>query len=70
MMEDQLEKSNAEIDGIAKIKAETEAVLAGLENISIEDTSDMTNGKAVEPEYDEGRAIWEQLEREFGACPS
>jgi mediator of RNA polymerase II transcription subunit 7 len=68
MMEDQLERSKSEIEGIEGMKMKVEGILAGLEppkpangDDEGQETSDLNQRK-----YEDDEAIWEELVNEFG----
>ncbi|KAF4631140.1 hypothetical protein G7Y89_g6993 [Cudoniella acicularis] len=65
MMQDQLEKSRAETEGIMKMKAKVEGILEGLGQAKL---AEMKNGKLDGDcdNFEEGRDIWDELEKEFG----
>ena len=69
MMQDQLERSRAETKGIREMKGKVEAILEGLGvGLSVEkDGLEDVIGNREEVEVlEEGRDVWQELEREFG----
>ncbi|PQE30278.1 hypothetical protein CJF32_00008177 [Rutstroemia sp. NJR-2017a WRK4] len=66
MMQDQLEKSRAETEGIMKMKEKVEGILEGLSEVKLEDKSAIEGQLHDEEPEDDGRDIWNQLEKEFG----
>jgi mediator of RNA polymerase II transcription subunit 7 len=66
MMQDQLERSRKETEGIREMKERVEGVIEGLSQaklaeLEVKDRNGDREGKVVE----EGRDVWEVLEREF-----
>lgn len=71
MMQDQLERSRAETKGIREMKGKVEAILEGLgAGLSVEKGGlEDVIGKRDEVELlEEGRDVWQELEREFGVA--
>lgn len=67
MMEEQLKRSNAEIEGIERMKQKVEEILIGLGQAKLADgISDDKTDPQTEGEDDEDMAIWDELEKEFG----
>lgn len=69
MMQDQLERSKAETEGILRMKAEVESVLEGLGRESLvgkEGGGELPKAESGKSEVDVGRDVWEELRREFG----
>jgi mediator of RNA polymerase II transcription subunit 7 len=69
MMQDQLERSKAETEGILRMKAEVERVLESLGKetlIEKEDSGEVPQAVAKKEEVEVGRDVWEELRREFG----
>lgn len=64
MMRDQLDRTNAETEGIMKMKAEVEDVLDGLDKIEVQPGG--KDDEARDVCSDEDRETWEFLDREFG----
>ncbi len=67
MMQDQLEKSRAETQGIREMKGKVEGIIEGL-SLDLKKV-DVVNGEVEKKSesVEEGREVWEELEREFGA---
>jgi mediator of RNA polymerase II transcription subunit 7 len=66
MMQDQLEKSKAETEGIMKMKAEVERILEGLGKLDMAEIEVNGAKKSVALPMEEGLDVWEELEKEFG----
>jgi mediator of RNA polymerase II transcription subunit 7 len=69
MMQDQLDKSRAETQGIKAMKEKVEGILVGLGQIQVvEKDEDTIMGEdiAVNQKVEEGKDVWDELEREFG----
>lgn len=70
MMQDQLDRSRAETEGIMKMKAEVEGVLQGLGKIGLGGDAEVETAGGVKKEVashvEEGEEIWAELYREFG----
>jgi mediator of RNA polymerase II transcription subunit 7 len=69
MMQDQLDKSKAETLGIKAMKEKVEGILVGLGEMQVvgkEEDTIMGEDIAVNQEADEGKDVWDELEREFG----
>jgi len=65
MMQDQLDKSRAETEGIKKMKQEVEGILEGLALAKLaEEEKPQEKSEDVEI-VEEGKDIWECLEKEF-----
>lgn len=65
MMQDQLEKSRRETEGIREVKEKVEGVIEGLGSVKL---AEFGNGKLGKGKVDivaEGRDVWETLEKEF-----
>jgi mediator of RNA polymerase II transcription subunit 7 len=64
MMQDQLERSRAETQGIREMKEKVEGILEGLSQAKLaeQDEKDMNGEEVVE----EGKDVWDYLEKEFG----
>ena len=70
MMQDQLDRSKAETEGMLKMKAEVEEILEGLGNLGIgekhgNEDNGIIDGEGKAEVVEEGRDTWEELEREF-----
>lgn len=67
MMQDQLERSRAETEGIMKMKGEVEGILEGLGDIGLGDALDIkdVSEKMIDLPVEEGRDIWDELHRQF-----
>jgi mediator of RNA polymerase II transcription subunit 7 len=64
MMQNQLDRSRAETQGIREMKEKVESILEGLSQAKLaEEKDNESGGKEV---VDEGRDVWEVLEKEFG----
>ncbi|KAH8684504.1 mediator complex, subunit Med7 [Tricladium varicosporioides] len=66
MMQDQLDKSRAETDGIRKMKAKVEGILEGLSQAKLVETTDGKVDNGRDENIEEGRDVWDELEKEFG----
>jgi mediator of RNA polymerase II transcription subunit 7 len=69
MMQDQLDKSRAETLGIKAMKEKVEGILVGLGQMQVvekEEDTIMGEDIAVNQEVQEGKDVWDELEREFG----
>jgi mediator of RNA polymerase II transcription subunit 7 len=65
MMQNQLERSRAETQGIREMKEKVEAILEGLSQAKLKEDMEKEGSGAKEGEEEE-RDVWEVLEREFG----
>jgi len=65
MMQDQLEKSQAETKAMEDMKAKVEGILEGLSRAKLADTTD--EKKYEEGYVEDGKDVWDELEKEFGA---
>ncbi|CZR59919.1 related to MED7-member of RNA Polymerase II transcriptional regulation mediator complex [Phialocephala subalpina] len=63
MMQDQLEKSKAETQGIREMKEKVEGILEGLSQAKLAEAVEM-NGKGDQDDLD-GQDVWAELEKEF-----
>jgi mediator of RNA polymerase II transcription subunit 7 len=64
MMQTQLERSRAETQGIREMKMKVEGILEGLSQAKLaEEKENEERGNEV---VEDGRDVWEVLEREFG----
>jgi mediator of RNA polymerase II transcription subunit 7 len=64
MMQTQLERSRAETQGIREMKMKVEGILEGLSQAKLaEEKENEESGNEV---VEDGRDVWEVLEREFG----
>ncbi|KAF8850113.1 MED7-domain-containing protein [Acephala macrosclerotiorum] len=63
MMQDQLDKSRAETQGIREMKAKVEGILEGLSQAKLAEFAEM-NGKGGQDDL-EGKDVWDELEKEF-----
>jgi mediator of RNA polymerase II transcription subunit 7 len=64
MMQTQLERSRAETQGIREMKMKVEGILEGLSQAKLaEEKENEERGNEV---VEDGRDVWEALEREFG----
>ncbi|KAH8816026.1 MED7 protein-domain-containing protein [Xylogone sp. PMI_703] len=66
MMQDQLDRSKAEIDGIMKMKGRVEGLLDGLAQTKIVESSISQDSGSKDTETDPAKDIWDELEKEFG----
>ncbi|TGO20570.1 hypothetical protein BPAE_0285g00150 [Botrytis paeoniae] len=66
MMQDQLDKSRAETEGIMKMKEKVEGMLEGFVEITLGDEANASSQEHENVIEDEGKDIWEQLDLEFG----
>jgi mediator of RNA polymerase II transcription subunit 7 len=67
MMQDQLDRSRAETDGIRQMKEKVEGILEGLSQAKLAETEEEKVETTEEwREEEEGRDIWEELQRQFG----
>lgn len=66
-MQDQLDRSRAETDGIRQMKEKVEGILEGLSQAKLAETEEEKVETTEEwREEEEGRDIWEELQRQFG----
>jgi mediator of RNA polymerase II transcription subunit 7 len=64
MMQNQLDRSRAETQGIREMKEKVETILEGLSQAKLaEEKENESGGGEV---VDEGKDVWEVLEKEFG----
>jgi mediator of RNA polymerase II transcription subunit 7 len=69
MMQDQLDKSRVETQGIKAMKEKVEGILVGLGQMQVvEKQEDTIMGEdiAVSQQVEEVKDVWDELEREFG----
>jgi len=66
MMQDQLEKSRKETEGIREVRERVEGVIEGLGKLKMADFGNGKIGKGKVEIVEEGRDVWETLEKEFG----
>ena len=66
MMQDQLDKSRAETEGIKKMKQEVEGVLEGLSQAKLAEEEKPQEKSEDVQVVEEGQDVWECLEKEFG----
>jgi mediator of RNA polymerase II transcription subunit 7 len=69
MMQDQLDRSRAETQGIRAIKEKVEGILVGLGQMQMVDKEEdtiMGEDTAVNQDVEERKDVWDELEREFG----
>ncbi|KAI9736584.1 MAG: Mediator of RNA polymerase II transcription subunit 7 [Claussenomyces sp. TS43310] len=67
MMEEQLGRSNAETEGIERIKEKVEDMLAGLGQVKLPDGAGDAYADSQQRGEDKStKAIWDQLDKEFG----
>ena len=64
MMQDQLERSRAETEGILRMKREVEGLLEGLGSAKLGEREEGKVGVEDEVE-EEGRDVWEEVWRRF-----
>jgi mediator of RNA polymerase II transcription subunit 7 len=64
MMQTQLERSRAETQGIREMKMKVEGILEGLSQAKLAEVKE--NEERGNEVVEEGRDVWEALEREFG----
>lgn len=65
-MQDQLDKSKAEIDAITKMKERVEKILEGIAETHIVDPIATGDEVSEEKTFDPTKEVWEELEKEFG----
>lgn len=66
MMQDQLDRSRAETEGIMKMKEKVEGLLESFGQVNFAD-DDIFNSQVHENIIeDDGKDVWEQLDLEFG----
>jgi mediator of RNA polymerase II transcription subunit 7 len=66
MMQDQLERSRAETEGIMGMKGRVEGIIEGLSQAKLgEGVGDVDMQGLEKEEMEEGRDVWEELKREF-----
>ena len=63
MMQTQLERSRSETQGIREMKLKVEGILEGLSQAKLAEVDEKKDGGKEDVE--EGRDVWEALEREF-----
>ncbi|RFU30201.1 hypothetical protein B7463_g6140, partial [Scytalidium lignicola] len=66
LMQDQLDRSKTEIDGIMKMKEKVEGVLDGLAQTKIVDSTVARDESSIEIVSDSVKDVWDELEKEFG----
>lgn len=69
MMQDQLERSKSETEGILKMKAQVETMLEGLgkpDLVGKEQSAEASRMEIVQEDVDVGEDVWGELRREFG----
>jgi len=67
MMQDQLDRSRAETNGIRQMKEKVEGILEGMSQTKLAETEEEKVETTEEwREEEEGRDIWEELQRQFG----
>lgn len=69
MMQDQLERSKNETEGILKMKAQVEAVLDGLGKNGLtekDESAEAPRIETVKEKADDAEDVWGELRREFG----
>jgi len=64
MMQDQLERSKAETQGIREMKEKVESILEGLSQANLAEQEEKEKGD--EEVVEEGKDVWDCLEKEFG----
>ena len=62
MMQNQLDRSRAETQGIMEMKQKVEGILEGLSQAKLKEEEHREDEKE---KVDEGRDIWEALEKEY-----
>jgi mediator of RNA polymerase II transcription subunit 7 len=62
MMQNQLDRSRAETQGIMEMKEKVEVILEGLSQAKLKEDEHTEGG---EKKVEEGRDIWEALEKEY-----
>jgi mediator of RNA polymerase II transcription subunit 7 len=66
MMQDQLDKSKAETEGIMKMKKKAEGILEGLSQVKLAE-EDVSGDEIIEAADDgDGKDVWDKLDREYG----
>lgn len=68
MMQDQLDKSKAETEGILKMKGEIDSLLQGLDKLGLaerQETLEAAGGVPKSGVDDDGKDTWEVLSRDF-----
>ncbi|KAI9650825.1 Mediator of RNA polymerase II transcription subunit 7 [Ciborinia camelliae] len=66
MMQEQLEKSRAETEGIMKMKEKVEEILEGFGRIKLADEVIASSQLHEDVMEDDGKDVWKQLDLEFG----
>jgi len=66
MMQDQLERSRAETEGIRGMKERVQGIIEGLSQVRLGDAEIGERGDGGGEVVEEGRDVWEELGREFG----
>ena len=65
MMQDQLERSRRETEGILRMKGEVEGLLEGLGSAKLREREEEQIGPGNELE-EEGKEVWEEVWKTFG----
>ncbi|RDW75460.1 hypothetical protein BP6252_06602 [Coleophoma cylindrospora] len=65
MMQDQLDRSRAETEGIMRMKEKVEGILEGLGETKLPESDDTKMDGTDAMEEDIGKGIWDELEKEF-----
>ena len=65
MMQDQLERSKAETEGILNMKEKVEGILEGLGQAKLAEIDLPEDEIMEEPEEEAGKVVWDELEKEF-----
>jgi mediator of RNA polymerase II transcription subunit 7 len=68
MMEAQLARSKAETEGIEKMKAKVEGILAGLGQVKLVDegVGETKDDKRSSADFDGTKQVWDELRHEYG----
>jgi mediator of RNA polymerase II transcription subunit 7 len=66
MMQTQLERSRAETLAIREMKMKVERIIEGLSQAKLAEEMEKEKVEGEEDAVEEGRDIWEALQREFG----
>lgn len=65
MMQDQLDRSKAETEGILRMKEKVEGILEGLGQANLAESNDINMDGTNTTDKDVEKSIWDELEKEF-----
>lgn len=66
MMQDQLERSRSETEGIMRMKGEVEGLLVGLGDAKLVEEEKGGEKEGMDRVEEEGKDVWEEVWRTFG----